>query len=201
MLRIVPYPHPALRYVSRPVETIDDTLRAQVREMFRLMYEARGIGLAANQVGLPYRIFVLNLTADPEKPEEERVFLNPEILKRHSSLVGEEGCLSFPGLFADVQRARKIRVVSYNLDGQPVEEEATDLFSRAIQHELDHVDGKLFIDRLAPDLRDKIEVKVRGFESDFRKAQAAGEWPPDEEIARQLDGMAREAAVPGPASS
>ena len=190
VLRIVPYPHPALRYLSRPVERIDDSLRKYVREMFDLMYEANGIGLAANQVGLPFRFFVLNLTADPAKPEEERVFLNPAIVKRHSSIVGEEGCLSFPGLYADVQRARKIKVQSYNLDGQSIEVEAVDLFSRAVQHELDHVDGKLFIDHLGPQLRDQAELKVRTFEIDFRKAQAAGEWPSDDEILRSLDTLA-----------
>ena len=82
VLRIVKYPHPALRYESRPVLQVDDELRARVREMFDLMYEARGIGLAANQVALPYRFFVLNLSGDPNAPDQERVFLNPEIVNR-----------------------------------------------------------------------------------------------------------------------
>ena len=94
-MRIVLYPHPALRYESRPVTQIDDDLRAKVRAMFELMYEARGIGLAANQVALPYRFFVLNLTADPEQKDQERVFINPEIVKRHSSIEDEEGCLMY----------------------------------------------------------------------------------------------------------
>lgn len=186
MLRIVPYNHPALRFESRPVATIDDSLRSAVREMFNLMYAARGIGLAANQVGLPYRLFVLNLAADPEKPEEERVFLNPEIVKRHASIIGEEGCLSFPGLYANVQRARKIKVQAFGLDGKPFEVEAEDLLSRAIQHETDHLDGVLFIDRLTPDIREKVEVKVRGFEKDFKKLQAAGEFASDEQILKGL---------------
>ena len=100
MLEIVKYPHPALRYASRPIMEIDDALRSTVREMFELMYEARGIGLAANQVALPFRFFVLNLTADPEQRDQEQVFINPEIVKRHSSAEGEEGCLSLPGLYA-----------------------------------------------------------------------------------------------------
>lgn len=197
MLRIVPYPHPALRYEARPVATIDESLRGVVREMFDLMYAAKGIGLAANQVGLPYRFFVLNLTADPEQKDQEQVFLNPEIVKRHASIEGEEGCLSFPGLYANVQRARKIRVQAYNLDGQPVDVEAHDLFSRAVQHELDHLDGRLFIDRLTPDLLDKVEAKVRGFERDFRKAQEAGEYPSDAEIVRQLDALKNGTVRPG----
>ncbi len=190
MLRIVPYPHPALRYESRPVTRIDENLRARIREMFDLMYEAKGIGLAANQVGIPLRFFIINLSADPTQPEEERVFLNPEIVKRHSSIVGEEGCLSFPGLYADVQRARKIRVQGFDLQGQPFDLEAQDLFGRAIQHELDHIDGKLFIDRLSPDLREKVDVKVHNFETEFRKSQIACEWPSDADMARQLDDLA-----------
>ena len=105
MLEIVKYPHPALRYASRPIEQIDDALRSTVREMFELMYDAQGIGLAANQVALPFRFFILNLTADPEQKDQEQVFINPEIVKRHSSTEDEEGCLSLPGLYAKVRRA------------------------------------------------------------------------------------------------
>ena len=105
-----------------------------------------GIGLAANQVALPFRFFILNLTADPEQKDQERVFINPEIVKRHSSIEDEEGCLSFPGLYAKVRRARKIKVRAFDLDGNPIELDAEDLFSRAIQHETDHLSGKLFID-------------------------------------------------------
>jgi peptide deformylase len=191
VLRIVPYPHPALRYASRPVEQIDDTLRAQVREMFDLMYAARGIGLAANQVALPFRFFVLNLTADPAQPDQERVFINPEIVKRHSSLEDEEGCLSFPGLYAKVHRARKIRVRAFDLEGNDVEVEAEDLLSRAIQHETDHLSGRLFTDLLDPAARRQAEAKIREFELQFRQAQQAGEYPDDAELVRQLDALAR----------
>jgi peptide deformylase len=189
LLRIVPFGHPALRYKSRPVATIDESLRGVVRRMFDLMYEAKGIGLAANQVGLPYRFFVLNLSADPEQKDQERVFLNPEVVKRHSSIVGEEGCLSFPGVYANVQRARKVKVQAYDLTGQPIEVEGEELFSRAMQHEIDHLDGTLFIDRLTPDLRDKVEAKIRAIKTDFRKAQAAGEFPSDAEISRRLEAI------------
>jgi peptide deformylase len=190
VLRIVPYPHPALRYESRPVTRIDDALRATVREMFDLMYEHRGIGLAANQVGLPLRFFILNLTADREQPGEERVFINPEIIKRHSSVEEEEGCLSFPGLYTKVKRAKKVRVRAYDLDGNEVEVEAEDLFSRALQHETDHVDGRLFIDYLGPIARVSLASKLREYETQFRQAQAAGDYPSDDEIARQLKDMA-----------
>jgi peptide deformylase len=184
------YPHPALRYDSRPVTEIDDTLRARVREMFDLMYEHKGIGLAANQVALPYQVFVLNLTADPEKADQEQVFINPEIIKRHSSVVDEEGCLSFPGLYAKVQRARKIRVRAFDLAGNLVELDADELLSRAIQHEIDHLHGKLFIDSLIGAERLAADPKIKEFELAHRKAQASGELPSDAELLSQLDVLA-----------
>jgi peptide deformylase len=154
--------------------------------MFELMYNNRGIGLAANQVALPYRFFVLNLTADPEQPDQERVFINPEIVKRHSSVEDEEGCLSFPGLYGRVPRAKRIRVRAFDLDGNEVELDAEDLLSRAVQHETDHLHGKLFIDYFNPQTLASSEAKVRELEQGFRRAQAAGEYPDDAEIGRQL---------------
>src|SRR5215470_12920578 len=164
VLEIVKYPHPALRYASRPIEQIDDALRSTVRAMFELMYDARGIGLAANQVALPFRFFVLNLTADPEQRDQEQVFINPEIVKRHSSTEDEEGCLSLPGLYAKVRRARRIRVRAYDLEGNLVEQDIGDLFGRAVQHETDHLEGKLFIDYLDPLVLRSAEEKIREFE-------------------------------------
>lgn len=189
MPRIVPYPHPSLRYESRPVERIDDDLRASVRAMFDLMYEARGIGLAANQVALPYRFFILNVTADPEQKDQEQVFLNPEIVKRHSSTEDEEGCLSFPGLYSKVRRARKIRVKAYDLQGNEIDLEADELLGRAIQHETDHLSGKLFIDLLGPLSRHAASVKLKEFEAKYRQAQAGGEFPADAELVRRLDAL------------
>ena len=187
MLKIVQYPHPALRYESRQVSQIDDRLRAHVREMFELMYEARGIGLASNQVALPLRFFVLNITADPEQKDQERVFITPEIVKRHSLIEDEEGCLSFPGLYGNVKRARKVRLRAFDLEGNPIEVDAEDLFSRALQHETDHVLGKVFIDHFDPKTLESAATKLREFESRYRQAQAAGESPLDEEIKKQLD--------------
>lgn len=195
MLRIVPYPHPALRHESRPVTQIDDSLRATVREMFDLMYASNGIGLAANQVGIPLRFFVLNLTADPEQRDQERVFINPEIVKRHSSIENEEGCLSLPGLYSKIRRARKIKVRAFDLDGDPVELEADDLLGRAIQHETDHLDGRLFIDLLGPLGRSSTALKIKEIEAGYRKAQAEGIFPDDETIRRQLEEADRPAVV------
>ena len=199
MPRIVPHPHPALRYESRPVSQIDDDLRASVRAMFDLMYEARGIGLAANQVALPFRFFVLNLTADPAQPDQEQVFLNPVIVKRHASIEDEEGCLSFPGLYAKVQRARKVRVKGYDLQGNEIDLEAEDLLSRAIQHETDHLSGRLFIDYLGPLSRHPLKPKLKDLETKYRQALAAGEFPADAEIVRRLDALESPALSLAPA--
>lgn len=203
MLHIVKYPHPVLRYASRPVERIDEDLKAVVREMFTLMYEAKGVGLAANQVGLPFRFFVLNVTADPEEKDQELVFINPEIVKRHSWEDDEEGCLSLPGLYAKVRRPKKVKVRAYNLAGEQVEFESDELFGRAMQHETDHLDGKLFIDYLGPISKHGVKGKLREFESEFRAAQKAGVYPIDEEIAKRLGAMPAPsiAALAGPAAA
>jgi peptide deformylase len=158
--------------------------------MFDLMYENRGIGLAANQVNLPFRFFILNITADRDQPDQERVFINPEVVKRHSSIEDEEGCLSFPGLYSKVRRARKIRVKAFDLYGNDVDIEVEDLMSRAIQHEIDHLSGKLFIDYLGPVARISAASKLKEFEAKYRAARALGEFPDDAEIIRQLDTMA-----------
>ena len=190
MLRIVPFPHPALRYESRPVTRIDDGLRAVVREMFELMYEHNGIGLAANQVGIPLRFFVLNLSADPEQPDQEQVFINPEIVKRHAATESEEGCLSFPGIYAKVKRARKVKVRAFDLNGNPIEVEADDLLGRALQHEIDHLDGRLFIDHVTPATLNAIAPKVREVEAGYRRDQAEGIYPDDAKIAQGLAAQA-----------
>jgi peptide deformylase len=202
VLRIVNYPHPVLRYVSRPVTQIDDDLRETVRSMFELLYAAKGIGLAANQVALPFRFFVLNLTADPAQADQEQVFINPVITKRHMSIEDEEGCLSLPEIRADVRRARKIRFQAYDLGGKLVEYEADELFSRAVQHESDHLDGKLIIDYFDSLVLRENEAKLRELEREHQKAQASGELPSNEIIVRRLAAMERPVAdqEPGPAS-
>ncbi len=160
---------------------------ASVRAMFDLMYAAHGIGLAANQVALPFRFFILNLTADPAQPDQEQVFINPEIVKRHSSIEDEEGCLSLPGLYQKVRRARKIRVKAYDLQGNEVDVEAEDLLSRAIQHETDHLDGKLFVDYLGVFARRSAAPKLKDFETSYRQAQAAGDFLSDDAARKLLE--------------
>jgi peptide deformylase len=159
--------------------------------MFDLMYGAKGIGLAANQVALPFRFFVLNLTADPEQKDKELVFINPEIVKRRLAVEEEEGCLSLPAVYGDVRRSKRIRVRAYDLDGNLVEHDADELFSRAVQHEIDHLDGKLFIDHLEPLVLHSLREKLQEFELNYRKAQASGEIPLDEDIVKRLARMSR----------
>ncbi|QDV34568.1 peptide deformylase [Tautonia plasticadhaerens] len=196
MLRIVTFPHPALRHKSTPVRRIDDLVRAAVRQMFGLMYEAKGIGLAANQVALPLRFFVLNVTGDPEQPDQERVFINPEILKRESVVEEEEGCLSLPTLYGKVRRSKKIRFRAFDLQGRAIEEDVDGLLSRAIQHEHDHLDGTLITDRFDPPVRAANAAKLREIEQAFRKAQAGGLWPDDEAMQRRVVELAGLGVVP-----
>lgn len=185
-MEIVHYPHPALRWKSRPITEINDDLRAIVRRMFELMYEHKGIGLAANQVGLPLRLFVINLTGEATEKEEELVFINPEIVRRKGTFVGEEGCLSLPKLYGDVRRAEKIVVEAFDLDGQGFEVSVDDLASRAIQHESDHLDGILFPDRMSESAQRELASAMSDFEALFRRQQEVGTMPSDEKIKRQL---------------
>ena len=194
MLHIVKFPHPALRFESVPVQTIDAALRSQVRAMFDLMYENRGVGLAANQVALPFRFFILNITADPAQADQERVFINPEIVKRHSATYEEEGCLSFPGLYGEVPRAKRIRVRAFDLAGQEVELDADDLLGRAIQHETDHLAGKLFIDYFTPELIKSSAKLVKDLEAQYRSDQASGTYPDDATIVSGLRELASRGA-------
>jgi peptide deformylase len=185
-MEILPYPHPALRWKSKPIQEIDDNLRRVVAEMFELMYAAKGIGLAANQVGLPYRLFILNLSADPQIKDEEIVFVNPEILKRKGTTEGEEGCLSFPGLYGQVKRAAKVDIEAFDLNGSCFEYSLEELAARAVQHESDHLDGVLFIDRMIETARREVDPVVNDFEAQFRRWQGEGRFASDEQLKREL---------------
>ena len=141
--------------------------------MFELMYRAKGIGLAANQVDLPYRMFILNLEGDPAKPELERVFLNPVLSHPKGSSDGEEGCLSLPGLYAEVKRPERITITAYDMSGQPSRRNADGLFARAAQHETDHLDGTLFIDRLSPTGKAALARIARRFRDRIQRSSPA----------------------------
>jgi len=159
--------------------------------MFDLMYEAKGLGLAATQVALPYDLLIMNMRADPEQREHERVYLNPVIRKRKGTVVEEEGCLSFPKLYAKVRRARKVEVEAYDLDGNKVTIEAEDLEARAWQHEIDHLRGVVFIDRFSSVVKLARHGDIKALESRFRKAQELGETPSDDEIRESLYALER----------
>ncbi|MDB5385159.1 MAG: def [Planctomycetaceae bacterium] len=185
-MEIVYYPHPALRWKSQPIRQINDEVRQVVREMFALMYEHKGIGLAANQVALPWQLFVLNLTGNPEEKDEEHVFINPEIIKRKGSEEGEEGCLSLPKLYGDVRRAAEIIVEAYDLDGQGFSMTLDELGARCVQHEFDHLQGTLFVDRMSETKRHEVESLLNDFALLFRRQQESGQVPGDAEIEAQL---------------
>ncbi|HVW02012.1 MAG TPA: peptide deformylase [Planctomycetaceae bacterium] len=185
-LEIVHFPHPALRWKSKPLTEITAEVKDVVRQMFELMYEAKGIGLAANQVALPWRLFVINLTGDPSAQEEELVFINPEITHRKGSQEGEEGCLSLPKLYGQVRRAVEIVVDAFDLDGQGFELTIDDLGARAVQHETDHLDGGMFTDRMTESGQREVASVLSDFEMHFRRQQQLGKYPSDEQIREEL---------------
>ena len=168
LLPIVEVPDPRLRQISSPVETVDDEVRALVADMFETMYAAPGIGLAAIQVGVPRRILVIDLQepADPEDPESKpvkdpRVFINPEIVEHSDQDVPyTEGCLSVPDQYAEVDRPDRIRAKWLDLDGKPRDEVITGLLATCLQHEMDHLNGILFIDHLSRLKREMILKKL-----------------------------------------
>ena len=190
-LRIIHYPHPTLRHVSKPLKRVDAELKQMVARMFELMYEHEGVGLAANQVDLPYRVFVCNPEGDPKNKEAEFVFINPVIKKGSGQHEKEEGCLSIPGVYAPVVRKEKITVQAYNLAGEEISGELDGLFARIVQHETDHLDGRLFIDRITPTQLADLSGELEEFEIDFDSKRGVGELPTDEQIAARLADLER----------
>lgn len=185
-MKIVHYPHPALRHPARPVSSINKDLRLQVGEMFELMYQAKGLGLAAPQVALPFQLLVMNITGDANQKECEEVYVNPVIVEKKGLVDDEEGCLSFPGLYQKVKRARTVKIRAYNLKGELIEKVVHDLEARAWQHEIDHLNGVLFIDKMGWLGKLAARGSVSQFEREFREAQKRGEIPPDAEIEKSL---------------
>jgi peptide deformylase len=185
VVQIVYYPHPTLRHKSKPLRRVDTEFKNIIRKMFDLMYEHKGIGLAANQVDLPYRFFIMNLESDPAKAEEF-VFINPVISRRHGTVEGEEGCLSFPEIYAPVKRSEKVLISAYNLAGEEVNYELNGMFARAVQHEYDHLDGILFIDRLSQSALLSIKDALSDLESEFQGQRHRGVIPDDHQIAARL---------------
>lgn len=156
---VVRYPGPVLRRGGKKVATFDAALAATAQEMLATMYASKGVGLAAPQVGLEIELLVLNPTGDPADRTDELIMVNPEILAQKGKEFGEEGCLSFPGLYADVERSIRIEARYQDLQGQVHETRFEDFIARIIQHEVDHLRGVLFVDRLSS--VEKLRVKTR----------------------------------------
>lgn len=157
LLPILRYPDPRLHTVARPVETVDDSIRQLITDMAETMYEAPGIGLAATQVNVHKRVVVIDVTEDKS---ELLTLINPEILERTGEQVGEEGCLSVPGIYEKVARAERIRVRALDAEGMMREIEADGLLAVCIQHEIDHLDGKVFVEYLSQLKLGRIKTKL-----------------------------------------
>ncbi|HQP34898.1 MAG TPA: peptide deformylase [Polyangiaceae bacterium] len=160
LLPILEYPDKRLRQKALPVESVTPDVQQLVDDMAETMYAAPGVGLAANQVGIALRIFVID-TANENEPSQFRAFINPEILEREGELVWQEGCLSFPGVSENIERAARVRVRALDRDGNPFELEAEELLAVAIQHEYDHLDGNLMIDKLGPLKKRLVQRKLQ----------------------------------------
>ena len=155
-LTILEYPDPRLRTVAQPVEKVDDALRTLIDDMLETMYASKGIGLAATQVNVHKRLLVADVSEEHDQP---LVFVNPELVRRDEIGTSQEGCLSVPGIYEDVERAQKVRVRALGRDGKPFEMDADGLLAVCVQHEIDHLDGKLFVDYLSELKRQRIRKK------------------------------------------
>ena len=157
ILEILHFPDARLRNVAKPVAQVDDSVRKLIDDMLETMYEAPGIGLAATQVNQPRRVIVVDISEERNQP---LALVNPEILEKHGEEQMEEGCLSVPGVYEPVQRAERVRVRALDRDGGSIEMEADGLLAVCIQHEIDHLDGKLFVDYLSNLKRQRIRKKI-----------------------------------------
>ena len=156
-LTILEFPDPRLRKKAEPVDSVDDALRTLIDDMFETMYDAPGIGLAATQVDVHRRLLVADVSPDKSDPH---VLINPEILEKDGVTVTDEGCLSVPGYYEEVERANHIRVRFLDRNGEEQEMEAEGLLAVCIQHEMDHLLGKLFVDYLSETKRQRIRKKL-----------------------------------------
>ena len=164
-LKILEFPDPKLRIKAQPVETVDNALRRLIDDMFETMYDAPGIGLAATQGDVHRRLLVADVSTEKDDP---RVLINPEIVEKDGVEVTEEGCLSVPGYFEEVTRAEHVKVRYLDRDGNQQEEDFDGLLAVCVQHEIDHLDGRLFVDYLSEAKRQRIRKRL---EKDRRHRQ------------------------------
>lgn len=158
LLPILQYPDERLNIVAQPVAEVDDRIRTLIRDMFETMYEARGIGLAATQVDVHERVVVIDLSEDRSEP---RVFVNPIITHKDGVTTYEEGCLSVPGIYDTVTRAERVTVEALNENGEPFALDADGLLAICIQHEIDHLNGKVFVEYLSQLKQNRIKTKLK----------------------------------------
>jgi peptide deformylase len=173
MLRIVHYPHPTLSFEAKPIVKVDLQLKKMIDEMFELMYEFRGVGLAATQVDLPVRLFIINESGQ-KGTGEEQVFINPVLSQPKGTDEAEEGCLSLPGVYAPVRRPKQVHVQAYDLKGMEFKQTVDGFLARIIQHEFDHLNGIMFIDRIPEADRQEIEDKIDEVAVQFGEERRSG---------------------------
>ncbi len=169
LLKIVTWPNPILDTPADPVTSFNGDLKQLVENMFETMYSAPGVGLAAVQVGVPKRLFVMDCSGGKD-PAQRVVMINPEVVGIEGKQSGEEGCLSFPGMFVGVERNLRAIVRAHDLNGKEFELDGTELTARCMLHETDHCDGIVFLDKMTPLKREIVKRKIK-------KLQKAGDWP------------------------
>lgn len=168
LLKIVKYPEPVLLTIGKPVAEFDENLKKLVDDMFETMYDAQGVGLAAPQVDVSSRLFVMDCSGG-EDSEQKIAIVNPEIIHAEGEQYGDEGCLSFPGIFQKVQREVRVIVRGQDVNGNLVEYDVQDLPARCVLHETDHCDGIVFLDRMSPLKRGLAKQKIK-------RLQKTGKW-------------------------
>jgi len=184
-LSVVCHPHPTLRFKSQPIKRVDATLKELVNQMFQLMYENKGVGLAANQVGMPLQLFVINTTG--KKGEgEEMVFLNPVLSKPKGSDQADEGCLSLPGVYGMVTRPAQIEVSAFDISGNRIEGQLDGFLAKVVQHEFDHLNGTMFFDRMTEHARADIAGEIEEFEVDYQSRLQTGQQETDQQIEEKV---------------
>ncbi|MCC9642509.1 peptide deformylase [Rhodopirellula sp. JC740] len=183
-LSIIHFPHPTLRHVSRPIVRVDAKLKSMAEEMLELMYEFDGVGLAANQVDLPLRMFVCNPTGKRDEGEPW-IVLNPEIDRPKGNDTAQEGCLSVPGIYGQVKRPKSVRLRGFDLQGNDINQVLDGFIARVVQHEVDHLDGIMFFDRMGEEgLRD-LEGHLDEFQTDYASKQGTGSIADEATLAKQ----------------
>lgn len=171
---IVLYPEPVLRKVAEPVQAFDAELERTVEAMYQRMFDSNGLGLAAPQVGLRRRILVINEGSNPDEPENNVTLINPRIVSREGEkTTWEEGCLSFPEIYAEVARPDRCAVEAVDLSGEPLRREFSGFLSRIVQHEFDHLEGILLVDRMSPADRLKNKVALEELVAEYKDRRAS----------------------------